>query len=71
MADRDDFLDGLEGKIGRTITKKGRLYFEVANKDLRDVVRYLFLTKGCRLSTATGMETVSYPDLTLPTTRGG
>src|SRR4030042_3420095 len=56
MADKDDFLDGLEGKIGRTITKKGRLYFEVADKDLHDVVRHLFLTKGCRLSTATAME---------------
>jgi NADH-quinone oxidoreductase subunit C len=56
MADKDDFLDGLEGKIGRTITKKGRLYFEVADKDLRDVARHLFLTKGCRLSTATAME---------------
>src|SRR4030066_114731 len=56
MAERDHFLDGLEGKIGRTTAKKGRLYFEVADKDLHDVVRHLFLTKGCRLSTATAME---------------
>src|SRR4030065_2631512 len=56
MADRDHFLDGLEGKLGRTVAKKGRLYFEVADKDLHDVCRHLFLTKGCRLSTATAME---------------
>ena len=56
MAEKDHFLDGLEGKIGRTIAKKGRLYFEVADKDLHDVVRHLFLTKGCRLSTATATE---------------
>lgn len=56
MADRDDFLAGLEGKIGRTTAKKGRLYFEVADKDLHDVVRHLILRKGCRLSTATAME---------------
>src|SRR4030065_1019542 len=56
MADRDHFLDGLEGKLGRTVAKKGRLYFEVADKALRAVVRHLFLTKGCRLSTATAME---------------
>jgi len=42
--------------MGRTIAKKGRLYFEVAKKDLHDVVGHLFLTKGCRLSTATAME---------------
>lgn len=56
MAERDRFLDGLEGKIGRTVAKKGRLYFEVAEKDLRDVVHHLFRTKGCRLSTASAME---------------
>jgi len=56
MAEKDRFLDGLEGKIGRTIAKKGRLYFEVADKDLHDVARHLFVTKGCRLSTATAME---------------
>ena len=56
MAERDHFLDGLEGKIGRTVAKKGRLYFEVADNDLPDVVRHLFLKKGCRLSTATAME---------------
>ncbi len=56
MAERDHFLDGLEGKIGRTVAKKGRLYFEVADKDLPDVARHLFLKKGCRLSTATAME---------------
>ncbi len=56
MAERDHFLDGLEGKIGRTIAKKGRLYFEVADKDLHDVVRHLFSKKGCRLSTASAME---------------
>jgi NADH-quinone oxidoreductase subunit C len=56
MPDLVNFLEGLQGKIGRTIAKKDRLYFEVADKDLHDVVRHLFLKKGCRLSTATAME---------------
>jgi NADH-quinone oxidoreductase subunit C len=56
MAEQDRFLDGLEGKIGRTVAKKGRLYFDVAVKDLHDVVRHFFLARGCRLSTASAME---------------
>lgn len=56
MAEKENVLEGLEGRIGRTVSKKGRLYFEVADKDLLDVVRYLSLTKGCRLSTASAME---------------
>lgn len=43
-------------KIGKTIEKKGRLYFEVENDNLHDVVKYLFHNMGCRLSTATAME---------------
>lgn len=56
MPETDDFLKTMGAKIGRTIDKKGRLYFEVAPENLHEVVRYLFLTLGCRLSTATGME---------------
>jgi len=44
-------------KISRTIEKQGRLYFEVADKNLTEVAVYLFRTMGCRLSTATAMET--------------
>jgi NADH-quinone oxidoreductase subunit C len=56
MAEHDEFLGGLEGKVGRVVAKKGRLYFEVAGQDLPDVARHLFLAKGCRLSTASAME---------------
>jgi NADH-quinone oxidoreductase subunit C len=56
MAEQDRFLDGLAGKIGRTVAKKERLYFEVAADDLHAVVRHLFLDRGCRLSTASAME---------------
>jgi len=44
-------------KIGRMIEKQGRLYFEVADRDLIEVATFLFRTMGCRLSTATAMET--------------
>ena len=57
MAEKDAVLEGLAGKIGRTAAKKGRTYFEVADEDLRDVARHLFVTAGCRLSTATATET--------------
>jgi NADH-quinone oxidoreductase subunit C len=56
MAEREPVLDGLEGKIGRTIVKMGRFYFEVAASDIRDVARHLFAARGCRLSTATATE---------------
>lgn len=56
MAEQDHILDGLEGQIGRTVAKKGRLYFEVAVDDLPAVVRHLFRGQGCRLSTASAME---------------
>ncbi len=56
MPEKEDFLKVMGSKIGRTVDKKGRFYFEVAEKNLHEVVRYLFSTMGCRLSTATGME---------------
>jgi NADH-quinone oxidoreductase subunit C len=56
MPEKGDFLKSMGPKIGRTIDKKGRLYFEVSAENLHEVVRYLFRTMGCRLSTATGME---------------
>ena len=57
MVNKDDFLRALGPKIGRTVEKPGRLYFEVADKNLTEVAVYLFRTMGCRLSTATAMET--------------
>jgi NADH-quinone oxidoreductase subunit C len=56
MPDKKQFLKEMADKIGKTIDKKGRLYFEVANENLHDVVKYLFHTMNCRLSTATAME---------------
>ena len=57
MAEKDAVLEGLEGKIGRTLARKGRFFFEVADENLPDVARHLFIAKGCRLSTATATET--------------
>ncbi|MDH4197544.1 MAG: NADH-quinone oxidoreductase subunit C [Candidatus Aminicenantes bacterium] len=57
MAEKEKFLKEMGAKVGKTIDRPGRLYFEVRNDDLHDVVRYLFRTLGCRLSTATGQET--------------
>ena len=57
MLDKATFLKEMGARIGRRIDKKGRLYFEVAGENLHEVVNYLFHTMGCRLSTATGMET--------------
>jgi len=47
----------LGDKVGKSITKKDRFYFEVKDEDLHEVVDYLFNTMGCRLSTATAQET--------------
>jgi NADH-quinone oxidoreductase subunit C len=57
MPEKDRFLKDMAGRIDRVVEKKGRLYFGVSDENLLDVVRYLFLTMGCRLSTATAMET--------------
>ena len=56
MPDKDEFLRHWAGRIGRTIDKEGRLYFEVAAENLLEVVQCLSRTMGCRLSTATAME---------------
>jgi NADH-quinone oxidoreductase subunit C len=56
MPDKEQFLKDMDGRISRIIDKKGRLYFEVSNENLRDVARHLFETMGCRLSTATATE---------------
>ena len=52
----DVFIKTMGKKISKVIRKKQRLYFEVKNDDLHDVVTYLFKDMGCRLSTATAME---------------
>ncbi|HKJ69739.1 MAG TPA: NADH-quinone oxidoreductase subunit C [bacterium] len=56
MHKMDEFLSVMDEKIGSSIRKKKRLYFDVDNVHLREVVEYLFHTIGCRLSTATAME---------------
>jgi NADH-quinone oxidoreductase subunit C len=56
MPDKEQFLQDMDGRISRIIDKKGRLYFEVSNENLRDVARHLFESMGCRLSTATATE---------------
>jgi len=56
MHEVDEFLSKMGSKIGLVINKKKRLYFEVENGNLHEVVTYLFKDLGCRLSTATAME---------------
>jgi NADH-quinone oxidoreductase subunit C len=53
---KNDFFDVMGNKIGKTIEKKLRYYFNVSNEDLHEVVNYLFNNMGCRLSTATATE---------------
>jgi NADH:ubiquinone oxidoreductase subunit C len=57
VVDQKQFLKDLKVRIGPVIAKEGRLYFEVADRDLPEVAGFLFRTKGCRLSTATAQET--------------
>ena len=52
----DAFLDKFKRKIKNIIRKPGRLYFEVDDKDIREVAAYVFRELGCRLSTATATE---------------
>ncbi len=56
MAEIEQFLRNMGGKITNKIEKKKRLYFNVTNDDLQDIADYLFNKMGCRLSTATAME---------------
>jgi NADH-quinone oxidoreductase subunit C len=51
------FLELMGEKVSQVIRKPRRLYFVVSNENLRDVARHLFVTLGCRLSTATAQET--------------
>ena len=52
----NEFFKVMGDKIGTTIEKKLRYYFEVKDDDLHDVVKYLVNNMGCRLSTATATE---------------
>ena len=56
MAEIEQFLKDMGGKITNKIEKKKRLYFNVTNDDLHNIADYLFNKMGCRLSTATAME---------------
>lgn len=56
MADNTTFFQVMAGKIGKTVHKKKRHYFEVEDDYLHEVVTYLFKDMGCRLSTATATE---------------
>jgi len=56
MAEVEQFINEMKPKISNIIEKKRRLYFNVNNKNLREVANYLFNKLGCRLSTATAME---------------
>ena len=56
MHNMDRFLTDMGDRIGKTIRQDKRLYFEVKNDDLLEVVDYLFKKMKCRLSTATATE---------------
>ena len=56
MHETEQFLTKMDDKIGPVIQKKKRLYFEVSDENLHEIITYLFKDLGCRLSTATAME---------------
>ena len=56
MLETPEFFKVMAGKIGTTIHKKRRHYFEVENENLHEVVTHLYAAMGCRLSTATATE---------------
>jgi len=56
MAEVDQFMKDMGGKIHAKIEKKLRLYFNISNDDIQEIAEYLFNKMGCRLSTATAME---------------
>lgn len=55
MAD-NEFFAALGDKVSDVIEKKRRYYFQVADENLHEVVKFLFKNMGCRLSTATATE---------------
>lgn len=57
MDEYTQFLELMGDKVSQIIQKPRRLYFVVSNENLREVARHLFVTLGCRLSTATAQET--------------
>lgn len=56
MAEVEQFMKDMGGKIHAKIEKKRRFYFNVSNDDIQEIADYLFNKIGCRLSTATAME---------------
>jgi len=54
MHNYNEFISLMGNKIISKIEKPKRLYFEVENKNIKEVAEYLFNKLGCRLSTATG-----------------
>jgi len=57
MDDYTQFLELMGAKISQVIRKPRRLYFVVTDENLPEIARHLFVTLGCRLSTATAQET--------------
>lgn len=56
MREKERLLAAFGDRIGATVDKKGRFYFEVAPSDIRSVAGWLIRELGCRLSTATAQE---------------
>ncbi|MFH1194639.1 MAG: NADH-quinone oxidoreductase subunit C [bacterium] len=63
MDKKTEFLLRFGNRIEKVIDKKERLFFNVDNSDIQEVVKYLFNEFGCRLSTATGMETFQHVEV--------
>ncbi len=57
MHEYDEFLSIMGRKIKSRKEKPRRLFFEVDNEDILEIADYLFNNLGCRLSTATALET--------------
>lgn len=63
MDKKMEFLLKFENRLSNIIDKKDRLFFNVDNNHFQEIVKYLFNELGCRLSTATGMETFQHVEV--------
>ncbi len=63
MDEKKLFLEKYDKIIENVIDKKQRLYFDVKNEELNDIVDFLFKKMGCRLSTATAQESYHHVEV--------
>lgn len=63
MDNKKEFLEKFGNKITNIVDKKQRLYFDVKNENLHEIVDHLFNGMGCRLSTATAFDSYRWVEV--------